>query len=99
MRGRRPSRQCSVFRTSGEQIVEVLEPGLGEEAQFSVVEQDALHDLRLELGFSGASFCLAAACELRDQQRAGAFQLNHVVPVADPGGFRHVLTWPAQMAS
>src|SRR5947208_728622 len=67
----------------GEQVVEVVEPGLGELADLGVVDEDALHDARLELCLVLAERVVGGVVlELRDQQRAGAFELEDLVPVA-----------------
>ncbi len=46
----------------------------------------------LSCASSAASGCVGGGVlELRDQQRAGAFELDHLVPVAAAGGVEHVL--------
>ena len=60
-------------------------------ADLGVVEQDALHDARLQLALFGGQLLPAGRMlELRDQQHAGALELDDLIPVAGTGGRQHV---------
>lgn len=77
---------------AGEQIVETFQPGLGKLADLGVVDEDALHDARLDLRLVAAQLALGrAVLEPCDQQRARTFEFHDVIPVAGAGGFEHVL--------
>src|SRR5688572_823471 len=49
-----PDESVQRLRTRREDVVELLEPGLGEVADLGVVDEDALHDARLQLRLLGA---------------------------------------------
>src|SRR3982751_5705693 len=71
------------LRPAGQDVVEVLEPGLGQLADLGIVDQDALHQARLQLRLVGRQRMLGSSgLELGDQHRARALELDDLVPVA-----------------
>src|SRR5690348_5669725 len=85
-------RSVQGLRPAGQDVVEVLEPRLGELADLGVVEQDALHQSRLQLRLVGRQRMLGGgALQLRDQHRARALELDDLVPLAAARGLEHVL--------
>jgi len=81
----------SLSTPAGHQAVEVLEPGFGQRADLGIVDEDALHDAALELALVAAELVAGrGVLELRDQHRAGALELDDLVPVAAAGGLEHL---------
>mmetsp|Transcript_70443 Transcript_70443/g.165928 ORF Transcript_70443/g.165928 Transcript_70443/m.165928 type:complete len:355 (-) Transcript_70443:4000-5064(-) len=89
------NRSVDQAAVSGQGGAEFLKPGLGQVADFGIVEQDALHDARLDLLLGRCEPRLGRdALELGDQQGAGAFELDDGIPVAAAGGHQHVVAGP-----